>query len=247
MGTGKQRDQVLPPNALEAVERYATEVSSELHRFDSQFFDQFSDASDWQTQLALLEAYCLSRFDLMAEQMLFLSVSPDAVAINPLYEKCLNRVSEEKFLPFLSTVLNPLRADLREDVISRINLKLTAKKLTWLAEAKTAQLLRHSTVARNAKGLILEPSPKPTKALGKLPPKGRDLSELFAQARLAPRQMEIAALAFEHEMTRSQIARRLGLNWKTVDESLAGAKNRIARVNGKTKADAKRAIRNRKD
>src|SRR4029450_8894334 len=65
----KQSKQAIPHYVREAVERCAVETSSELNRFDSRFFEQFADAGNWQTLLALIETYCTERFDLMAERL----------------------------------------------------------------------------------------------------------------------------------------------------------------------------------
>ena len=61
---------------------------------------------------------------------------------------------------------------------------------------------------------------------GGLPDKQRDFSELFDDAKLAPRQRQIASLAWERGMKIGDIANRLNLHRSTVDESLKGAQRR---------------------
>jgi hypothetical protein len=61
---------------------------------------------------------------------------------------------------------------------------------------------------------------------GGLPEKQHDLSELFDDAKLAPRQRQIASLAWEHGMKIGDIAQWLNLHRSTVDESLKGAQRR---------------------
>ena len=139
---GKTPEEPLPEAVLEAVEQYALEAHADLQQFDAQFMEQFADTKDWQSQIALLEASAIRRFDICAEQLLFASVTPNRVAINPLYEQYLYRVLNEKFLPFISQILAPLRADIRDDSVSRIDLKLRSRVLHWLAESKRRLLSR---------------------------------------------------------------------------------------------------------
>lgn len=128
----------LPPAVQQVLGSYLLQTQSELHRLDSAFHEQFADAQ-WPDCLQLVENYCLKRFDLIANQLLFASVSADPTSLNPLYEQYLE-LTKEKGLKFLSEALHPLRSDLREDFLSRITLKLGARKLKWLAEAKEAKI-----------------------------------------------------------------------------------------------------------
>lgn len=228
----------LPPRVLRKVERYAAEMKAELERFDSRFLAEFADTSDWRVGFDWLESYHLGRFDLIAEWLLFLSVAPDSGFINPLYENYLSRVIEEKSLPHLLTALNPVRDNIRDDVVSRIKLKLEARKLHWLADANR----RHASETETQKGTIKRSPDKPAKPVeDNLPPKVSNLGEMFADAKLTTRQTEIASLAWEHGLSIVEIARRLGRDRKTIDESLASSQKRIDRGRMKTKSAAKRA------
>ena len=93
---------------------------------------QWSTIDDWTNGL---EEYVLQRFDLCADQVLWVSDSPDPIAINPLFGGYLDKF-EDRAVAHASEVLKCLRSDLREDAISKIALKLSARKLVWLAEAK---------------------------------------------------------------------------------------------------------------
>ena len=228
----------LPPHLLRKVERYAAEMKAELERFDSRFLAEFADTSDWRVGFDLLESYHSGRFDLIAEWLLFLSVAPDSGFINPLYENYLSLVIEEKSLPHLLTAQRPVRDDIRDDIVSRIKLKLEAKKLHWLADANRRHANEIETQERNIKKSPDKPA-KPVE--GKLPPKSHDLSGMFADTKLTGRQAEIASLAWERGLSKVQIARRLGRDPKTIDESLASSQRRIDIARMKTKSAAKRA------
>ena len=62
---------------------------------------------------------------------------------------------------------------------------------------------------------------------GGLPDKQRDLSDHFDDAKLTPRQREVASLRWEYGMRIGDIAKYLGLHRSTVDESLKAAKRRM--------------------
>ena len=64
------------------------------------------------------------------------------------------------------------------------------------------------------------------KRLPKLPAKN-DLSEWLDAANLTERQREVISLKFEYELGVSEIARRLGISRKTVDEHLEAAKKKV--------------------
>lgn len=61
----------------------------------------------------------------------------------------------------------------------------------------------------------------------KLPPKTSDLSEYFDQAKLTDKQREAISLKFEYDLPVAEIARRLGIGRKTVDEHIEAAKKKI--------------------
>jgi DNA-binding NarL/FixJ family response regulator len=131
-----------------------------------------------------------------------------------------------------------VRDDIRDDIVSRIKLKLGAKKLHWLADANR----RHTNEIETQEHNIKKSPDKPAKPVeGKLPPKRRDLTRMFGDAKLTDRQTEIASLAWEYGLSKVQIARRLGRDRKTIDESLASSQKRIDRGRMKTKSAAKQA------
>jgi hypothetical protein len=230
----------LDASIKQTIARYAVQTRRELKSLDRDFFEHFANVTDFRELLIVLERYILERFDLMAEHLLFAAYSSDAGSVNPLYEEYLERVITEKIRPYVKGVLKGLRADLRHDVTSRLDLLLTAKKSKWIAEA----------LRRKEEALRAESTPSPTAVLRKraknpeLPPKSVDMTEIFLDSQLAPRQAEIASLAWERGMKRAPIARHLGLNWKTVDESLQRAKLRIDRTRSFGKAVRKRATHN---
>jgi DNA-binding CsgD family transcriptional regulator len=72
----------------------------------------------------------------------------------------------------------------------------------------------------------------------KLPPKKQDLSVYFDRAPLTERQRECLSLRLEYGLTVSQIAERLGITRKVVDEHIEAATRKLdnARVNDKVRA-----------
>jgi len=69
-----------------------------------------------------------------------------------------------------------------------------------------------------------------------------DLSNYFDQAPLTERQRECMSLRFEYELTLSDIAERLNLNRKTVDEHIAAAERKLRMAKIKDKGQAKRPL-----
>ena len=138
----KPDEQAIPETTLVAVRRHALECAAEVQQMDSAFQKQFAEA-DWQTGLALVERYVTERFSLLADHLLFTSDSPDEFTTNPLYEQYLNRL-EEKSLTFLRMVLKPMRSDLRDDILSRTGVKLSACKLQCSANSKRVRLASHA-------------------------------------------------------------------------------------------------------
>ncbi len=134
-----------PPAIRQAFGSYILQAQSEVHRLDSEFHERFAD-TQWPDNLKLIDEYCLKRFDLCASQLSFSSVSDDPTSINPLYEQYLDLV-KGKCLKFLGEVLHPLRSDLREEVLSQMGLKLSARKLWWLADAEQRASERPPTPA----------------------------------------------------------------------------------------------------
>lgn len=81
-------------------------------------------ADEWANGL---EEYMLKRFDLCADQLLWASDSPDPMAINALFGGYLDKF-EDRAVAYASEVWQCQRSDLREDAISKIDLKLSARK-----------------------------------------------------------------------------------------------------------------------
>jgi hypothetical protein len=75
---------------------------------------------------------------------------------------------------------------------------------------------------------LLSPAP-PSGSAPPLPEKQGDFSEYFDKADLGDRQRECMSLKYEYQMTKYAIAKHLGLNRKTVDESIASAEKRLER------------------
>ena len=94
-------------------------------------------------------------------------------------KKYLLHAINQGMRPWLAEVLEGLRADIREEVTSRIDLRVTARKLYWLAEAKNRLLARALIVTE--KNEEAQPSTQP---LPELPPRVRDLSVMFQDAKL---------------------------------------------------------------
>jgi hypothetical protein len=137
-GTITNNDQELPLEARELLTRYALEEHATLQQLDSDFQARFADAKSPES-LELLKGHCLERFNHHGQAMLLTSVSSDATSINPLYALLLDKAIE-KTLEFLSTALQNLPPDVKADVISWVDLKLSSRKLYWLAYATRQHL-----------------------------------------------------------------------------------------------------------
>jgi hypothetical protein len=135
----------IPPHIREAIERYSLEAHADVQQLDSAFQARFADA-DWQTGLALIENYSVERFDLMAERLLPLTIH----TISDQYLDLL----EGMVFKFLLVALKPLRLDLREDVYSRIRLKLGSRKLWWSAKAKRRYLAPPQVRVQTLTGIV---------------------------------------------------------------------------------------------
>ena len=127
----------LPPEVLRDLGPHVLRAAAEVQRLDSEFHARVAEApwstiDEWANGL---EEYMLKRFDLCADQLLWVSDSPDPIAVNALFGGYLDKF-EDRAVAYASEVLQCLRSDLREDAISKIALKLSARKLLWLAEAK---------------------------------------------------------------------------------------------------------------
>jgi len=75
-----------------------------------------------------------------------------------------------------------------------------------------------------------------------LPPKGGAYSNLFDAAKLTDRQREVLSLKYEYGLSVSEIARRLGLHRKTVDEHIARAIFKLKSAKGAEYSAMRRAI-----
>jgi hypothetical protein len=120
----------LPREAREALSRLSLECRGEVLEFDKVFQEKFAETAS----LDLLEKYCLGRFDLCADQLLIVSNSADPTSLNPQYQSYLD-ILQQKGRAFLTNALRTMRFDVREEIISRIALKLSSRKLHWLREA----------------------------------------------------------------------------------------------------------------
>jgi hypothetical protein len=120
----------LPAEAREALSRLSLECKVEALELDRAFQEKFAETAS----IDLLEKYCLERFDLMASQLLIGSISPDPTSVNLKYESYLDTL-QQKGREFVRTVLNAMRSEVRDDIVSRISLKLSSRKLHWLREA----------------------------------------------------------------------------------------------------------------
>ena len=120
----------LPRKARESLPRRSSEYRAEILEFDKTFQEKFAETAS----LDLLERYCLGRFDLLAGQMLPGSVSTDPTSVNARYESYLESL-QQKGQEFPRTVLRALRSEVREEIVSRIALKLSSRKLHWMREA----------------------------------------------------------------------------------------------------------------
>jgi hypothetical protein len=131
----------IPPVVRDAVERIALAHQAELNQFDSVCMQRLAvaDASAFRP---LLEQYCLERFDLCAAFCAPFAISQSPTAINPGYERYL-RLFEKRSLNWLTQVLKHSRSDIREDMQTRVALKLSARILGLLAEAKAKHCARH--------------------------------------------------------------------------------------------------------
>ena len=152
----------LPPAIRAIVDRARLELKVDLEEFDAEFFERFADAQ-WPASRTLLEEYCVNRFNRGAKDMLVFSQSPDPTAINPLYEQHLDHIIKDT-KAFLNRVLVHVSSALRNDVITKVMLKLGGRKLSWLARAKRDHLQRTDSgaadIARRARQ-ELETFPKP--------------------------------------------------------------------------------------
>ncbi len=189
------RYQDVPQQVRQLVERSALEIRAELQQLDSDYQSRFADAKRPEG-LELLKQYCLERFDSCAQALLFTSVSSDAASINPLYEQCLG-MAEEKTINFWTTVLQDFPPHAREDVMSWVNLKLSSRKLHWLADAARRHLKSHpapvidmqSIAGLHARGNLSKPE-EATK-LPELPPRFQTAFE----SEKARRELEYATRA----------------------------------------------------
>jgi hypothetical protein len=126
------------PQVVREVARNALERHAELQELDSDCAARFADAK-WPEDLEIIKQHCIERYDHQGKTFLFTSVSSDATAINPAYAQYLE-AAEEKTLEFLTIALQNCPPNVKADVISWINLKLSSRKLYWLAHATREHL-----------------------------------------------------------------------------------------------------------
>jgi predicted DNA-binding protein YlxM (UPF0122 family) len=89
--------------------------------------------------------------------------------------------------------------------------------------------------------------PAPVSIPEKLPPKKRDFSKHFDDAKLPVRQREAASLKYEHELSTADIAKRMNITRTAADKLIIKAKNRMDRIGQKQKASRQRAARRSSD
>ncbi len=131
----------VPPSVQRAARSYGLLANSQLQQLTGDFHQRLADA-DAQSSVGLIRDYCVERFSLVAELRLPLSVSKDPGAINPRYESELG-LAEQKFRKELSVALRPFPLERRKRLRADILLRVHARKLHWLAEAKRRHLERH--------------------------------------------------------------------------------------------------------
>ncbi len=186
-----QSDPALPQGARELMEHYALTLHAELQQLDSNYQSRIADAT-WPENIDLLKQYCLERFDDRAQALLFTSISSDTGSINPLYEQYLD-MAEEKTLEFISVVLQKFPS-LKEDVTSWVTLKLSSRKLHWLAHATREHLKSHPVPVVDLRGMAerqaLGNLSKPEEAMN-LPELPRRFQDAFV-AEKARRELEYA-------------------------------------------------------
>lgn len=109
-------------------------------------------------------------------------------------------------------------------------------KVSMVALSRIETEAKFPTSIKSAQG---PPTKKPRGFKG-LP--NKLIPELIANANLTDKQQDAAMMVWEHNIKRSEAARRLGIDRKSLDERLAGAKKRIDGAQKKIEADRKRAV-----
>jgi hypothetical protein len=143
-------DQELPPGARAVLGRFALTVRSDLQQLDGAFQEQIADAG-WPANIELIKKYCVERFEICAESLLFTTVSTEPTMLNPQYEQFLE-ASINKTRDFLSKVLCNLPAGTQSDLSSWINIKLGGRKKWWLGYAGKRHLEHHPVRPLDAYG-----------------------------------------------------------------------------------------------
>jgi hypothetical protein len=119
----------LPEQVREVVSHISSEHRGELLGLDKMFQESFAETGS----LDLLEKYCLGRFDLLASQILSAAIPPGPTFASKQYETYLGTL-ELTGKRELTTVVQTMRADARDEIVARISLKLSSRKLHWLRE-----------------------------------------------------------------------------------------------------------------
>jgi hypothetical protein len=118
----------LTPELRQAVSRLSLEHRAETLELDTIFQEKLAETGS----LDLVERYFLARFDLFASQLLSVA-SPATTHGEAHYERYLNEFYEMERAQ-LRRLLPEMRSDVREEIISRISLKLSGRRSHWLRE-----------------------------------------------------------------------------------------------------------------
>jgi DNA-binding CsgD family transcriptional regulator len=103
------------------------------------------------------------------------------------------------------------------------------EKEVWehLARLREDELARIDLLPELGESPAPSERPSPLSIQAKLPAKKRDLSQYLDSSGLTDRQHECASLYFEYNLPITEIARRLGITRKVVDEHIAAAKKKV--------------------
>src|SRR5581483_2256318 len=125
-----------------------------------------------------------------------------------------------------------------EEIVGQLYVSLAKRKATGATTENrptpqsTTELVTPSTKSHSSGG-----TGKPKDVIEKPRTKKTDLSAMFDAADLTERQRECLSLLFEYSMRKTDVARYLGLDRKTVDEHLAAGTRRMEASRAKLRGD----------